>query len=313
MGWILQDLKSWNYRIADVRYRENLDRSPAIFETGAARQIDFATRLEAAEALGQAGDPRLDPDKDNWVKVEGGPFWMGAQNEDAGGRNYDERAWGNQSPVKRVTVQAFCLGRYPVTVFEYERFVKAGGYRRKEPWTAVGHERFAEPDNWRRQLEHPNRPVVGVSWHEAAAYCQWAPEDGCPLNQSGNARRDAAERVFAVRGGNEEPDEHRANFVPGGGPGYPTPVGLYPGGATPSAIDDLAGNVHEWVQDGHGKYSETEAKNPRGPEEGKRKMLRGGARVNPARLLRVSDRASGGPEARDIDLGFRCARNVNSN
>ena len=72
VGRILQDLKSWNYRIADVRYRENLDRMVAIFDAETARDIDFATRLEAAEALGQAGDPRLE--RNNWVKVEGGLF-----------------------------------------------------------------------------------------------------------------------------------------------------------------------------------------------------------------------------------------------
>ena len=57
LGWrrILQDLKSWNYRIVDARYREHLHRVLAIFDARVARQIDFATRLEAADALGQAG------------------------------------------------------------------------------------------------------------------------------------------------------------------------------------------------------------------------------------------------------------------
>src|SRR5205823_6763097 len=117
VGRILQDLKSWNYRIADVRYRENLDRLLAIFDAKTARHIDFLTRLEAAEVLGQAGDPRLE--QDNWVKVEGGLFWMGAQKKDAGGRNHDEEADDDESPVHRVAVPAFCLGRYPVTVVEY--------------------------------------------------------------------------------------------------------------------------------------------------------------------------------------------------
>jgi hypothetical protein len=80
VGRILQDLKSWNYRIADVRYRENQDHMLAIFDPETARQIEFQTRLEAAEAFGQAGDPRLG--RDNWVRVEGGPFWMGAQSKD---------------------------------------------------------------------------------------------------------------------------------------------------------------------------------------------------------------------------------------
>ena len=57
-------------------------------------KLDFATRLEAADAIGQAGDPRLDHnDPAYWVRVEGGPFWMGAQKADPKGRNYDPEAY----------------------------------------------------------------------------------------------------------------------------------------------------------------------------------------------------------------------------
>jgi formylglycine-generating enzyme required for sulfatase activity len=304
VGRILQDLKSWNYRIADVRYRENLNRLPAIFDVEMARNIHFATRLEAAEALGQAGDPRLE--QDNWVKVEGGLFRMGAQKKDAGARNYDEEAYDDESPVHRVAVPAFCLGRYPVTVFEYERFVADGGYSNKQLWTAGGDGRFTEPGNWRRQLGYPNRPVVWVSWYEAAAYCKWA----------GGRLPTEAEWEWAARcgrdglrypWGNEEPDAQRANFIPG--PGHPTPVGLYPGGATPGGIHDLAGNVWEWVRDWWGEYSKTEAENPKGPQKGDRKVIRGGA-WNIGGRIRVSDRDRFPPEHRYDDQGFRCAREL---
>jgi hypothetical protein len=51
----------------------------AIFELQGARQLDFATRLYAADAIGQSGDPRLDHNgRAYWVRVDGGSFWMGA-------------------------------------------------------------------------------------------------------------------------------------------------------------------------------------------------------------------------------------------
>ena len=305
IGRILQDLKSWNYRIADARYRENLDRVLAIFDVSAARQIDFTTRLEAADALGQAGDPRLE--QHNWVKVEGGWFWMGAQAKDAGGRNYDKEAYEDESPVHRVEAPAFCLGRYPVTVFEYERFVTAGGYGKERHWTAGGYGGFTEPGNWQRQLRYPNRPVVEVSWHEAAAYCKWA-EGRLPMEAEWEYAARCGRDGVRYPWGNEEPDEYRANFT--GGPGHPTPVGLYLGGATPSEIHDLAGNVWEWVEDWWGEYSKTEAKNPKGPEKGDMKVVRGGAWFSDARGLRVSSRDWLRPVSRSSDLGFRCAREV---
>ncbi|MGA3025730.1 MAG: SUMF1/EgtB/PvdO family nonheme iron enzyme [Bryobacteraceae bacterium] len=306
VGRILQDLKSWNYRIADVRYRENLDRVLPIFEAEAARHIDFATRLEAADALGQAVDPRLE--QDNWVKVEGGWFWMGAQDKDPGGRNYDEEAYPDESPVHPVEVPAFLLGRYPVTVFEYERFVAAGGYRDKQPWTAGGLGRSTEPLDWRRQLAYPNRPVVGVSWYEAAAYCKW-DRGRLPTEAEWECAARCGRDGVRYPWGNEDPDEHRANFA--GGPGHLTPVGLYPGGATPTGIQDLAGNVWEWVQDWWvDEYSGTEARNPKGPEQGNVRVLRGGAWGGNARFLRVSDRSRNVPEGRYVDLGFRCVREL---
>ena len=305
VGRVLQDLKSWNYRVADARYQENLDRVLPIFDVETARRLDFKTRLEAADALGQAGDPRLE--QDNWVKVEGGRFLMGAQKEDAGGSNYDEEAYELESPVHPVAVSAFYLGRYPVTVFEYERFMAAGGYRKPQFWTEGDHGQFTEPGNWRRQLAYPNRPVVEVSWHEAAAYCQWA----------GGRLPTEAEWECAARGGREAvrypwgngaPDEQRANY--GGGAGHPTPVGLYPPGAAPGGIHDLAGNVWEWVQDWYEAYPNEELDNPRGPARGDAKVARGGAWDDSPWVLRVSYRGWVVPVNRDDYLGFRCAREL---
>jgi formylglycine-generating enzyme required for sulfatase activity len=299
IGRILQDLQSWNYRIADPRYQANLDRMIEIFDAKAVREIDLQTRLEAAGALGQAGDPRLL--KENWVRVEGGKFRMGAQRPD------DPEAYEDESPVHQVEVSPFFIGCYPVTVFEYERFVAADGYAKEKFWKAGGYGQFAAPGHWQRQFRYPNRPVVEVSWYEAAAYCAWV----------GGRLPTEAEWECAARGGregarypwgNERPDQYRANFSEEG-PGQPTPVGMYPEGAT-QGLYDLAGNVFEWTADWWGGYSEAAAPNPRGPEKGSGKVIRGGSWGGDARWLRVSVRSRVDAGVRDDSFGFRCVREL---
>ena len=67
LGAILRDLEAWNYEFKDPKYGENLRRCLGIFDAAEASAIPFETRLEAAEAIGKAGDPRLG--ENNWVRV----------------------------------------------------------------------------------------------------------------------------------------------------------------------------------------------------------------------------------------------------
>jgi formylglycine-generating enzyme required for sulfatase activity len=141
-------------------------------------------------------------------------------------------------------------------------------------------------------VQHPNRPVTGVSWYDAAAYCAWA----------GARLLSEAEWERAARGpegrkhpwGKEEPDKKRVNF--GMKVGIPTPVGLFPAGATPEGVADMMGNVWEWVEDWY--------------ERDKVRALRGGSFFTNAGLLRAALRGNYEPGYRDIDIGFRCVRDV---
>jgi formylglycine-generating enzyme required for sulfatase activity len=115
-------------------------RVMGIFDAQQSATVPLKVRVAAAEALGQAGDPRLRGN--NWVRIPAGTFVMGEGN------------WAHE-----VELDAYRIGRYPVTVEEYGRYVEEGG---------------REPKDWDKQLEYPNRPVVYVSWHDAKAYCEWA-------------------------------------------------------------------------------------------------------------------------------------------
>ena len=148
------------YTVGDKRYAESLALVMDIFDPEKSKSVPFKDRLAAAEALGQAGDPRLA--KQEWVIIpESRNYWIGAQNTDPKGRNYDKETYGDE-PLRKVNLASFRIGKYPVTVAQYETFVEEG--------TAPNR----EPANWQEQQEHPNWPVVGVTWHQATAYCEWA-------------------------------------------------------------------------------------------------------------------------------------------
>jgi formylglycine-generating enzyme required for sulfatase activity len=293
IGTLRKDLAAWQYRMENTdlwpRYQTLLREVEDIFGKERAYQIPFDVRLDAANALGQAGDPRLE--RDNRVPLPGGRFSMGAQKDDPRASNFDDQAYEDESPVKEFEVAPFSMGRYPVTVAEYQRFIEEQGYETEMYWHAggFGDVREMQPKDWEGQREHPNRPVVGVSWYEASAYCAFA----------GGRLPKEAEWEFAARDGrrdvrypwgNDESNERHANYGYEGSPGSPTPVGLYPAGGTPSGIQDMAGNVWEWVEDDYDKD---------------RKVLRGGAWIDYVRVLRVSFRNGYRPIVRLNLIGFR--------
>src|SRR5262249_22879470 len=79
----------------------------------------------------------------------------------------------------RLSLGAFRIGRYPVTVAQYRLFVADGAYDDPRWWMPQGWDwenklSISEPAYWDdERYNTPNQPVVGVSWYEAAAFCAW--------------------------------------------------------------------------------------------------------------------------------------------
>jgi len=187
----------------------------------------------------------------------------------------------NESPEHKVSVDAFWLGQTEVTNEQYRRFIDAGGYDERGFWSEDGwrwasNNKVHGPELWDELgLNEPERPVVGVSWYEAEAYCRWA----------GGRLPTEAEWEYAARGG-----PVGSGFVYSGSSNLdevawyadnsegqiqlvrqknPNELGLY----------DMSGNVWEWVADWYGAkyYRSSPGLNPTGPARREFKVLRGGS------------------------------------
>ncbi len=355
---IVRDLSPFQYQPSDPRYRQTFTEVMRIFELEPSKSVPVNLRIETAEALGRAGDPRLTDDKLRWVEINGGKFLIGAQQQDKNAPNYDADAHANENPPQWVEVDTFKIRRYPVTVQEYAVFIEDDGYAQhqcqcastpltmKVPhgkrritslpgmlsvlswqprwWLPKSFGRWQEPKDWQRQLEHQNRPVVRVSWFEAMAYCAWLTDSSRRLGKLTSKElirlATEAEWEWAALGstagrfpwGDAEPTSERFNYSYN--VGEPTPVGVYPMGATPEGVLDLAGNVWEWCADGYDGYyyqachSRGTVKNPVGPASGAGRVLRGGSWANYARNCRSAYRFSLQPDSTNFNTGFRCAR-----
>jgi hypothetical protein len=127
LGAMFEDLRIWSYLPADKRYEAHLHAVGGIFHKAKSARFDFRTRLEAAEALGQAGDPRLR--QNNWVRIEAAEFSMGAQSRNPKAANFDAEAFDRESPVRRISISPFFIARYLLTVEEYGQFADSGPCR----------------------------------------------------------------------------------------------------------------------------------------------------------------------------------------
>src|SRR5262249_9410404 len=159
---MFRDLSPVDYQPPGTHYGDLLQRVQAIFERARSESVPLEARIAAADALGQAGDTRLDlHHSDYWVTIPTGRFLMGAQNHDSGGPNFDAKALEDESPVHEVYLDEYRIAPYPVTVGQYQSFVEDEGYAERRWWSAGGFGAFTEPEEWEQQLPYPARPVVG--------------------------------------------------------------------------------------------------------------------------------------------------------
>ena len=225
-----------------------------------------------------------------WVSIPGGSFAMGADDSDA-------FPW--EKPIRRVTLSPFRMARTETTVGQYAACVAAGRCSAPSCTSSTG----------------DDHPVACVDWQQSKDFCQW----------SGGRLPTEAEWEYAARGddgrkfawGNPAPSARRANCAESlcaDGFEGTSPVGSFPDGRSPFGLDDMAGNVWEWVSDWFDvdAYESSATSDPTGPSSGTTRVDRGDRGGSfgddDVRSLRAANRSNFTPSYAYAALGFRCAR-----
>jgi len=249
------------------------------------------------------------------VYVPAGEFQMGSTDADVDAaldlcNQYRDdcrrERFEREQPAHPVALDGFWIDRTEVTNAQYARCVADGDCEESK---------LADDS----RFNGPHYPVVGVNWHNAAAYCKWA---GARLPTE-------AEWEYAARGPKrwtfpwgDSLDASRLNFCDvncdldwraveyDDGYRYTAPVGSYPEGASWCGAFDMAGNVWEWMNDWYQAdyYSVSPYSNPQGPDSGSFKVLRGGAWYYSWNYVRAAYRTGNNPHYSYFSgiVGFRC-------
>jgi formylglycine-generating enzyme required for sulfatase activity len=223
-----------------------------------------------------------------------------------------------EQPIHRVYLDAFMIGKYPVTNEEFKEFIEAEGYKSEDLWTPEGwnwlkKENITEPRYWHdREWNGPNFPVVGVGWYEASSYAEWLSQmTGVKYSLPTEAQWEKAARgsTGLVYPWGSTFDKNLCNSGETG-LGRTSPVGLFPGGKSPYGCMDMAGNVWEWCSDWfeEDSYKKSPAKNPGGPSDGSRRVVRGGGWAIGDWCCRAASRYWLHPAGRVVVLGFSLVR-----
>ena len=199
----------------------------------------------------------------------------------------------DEAPVHDVFVDAFEMAVHPVTRGAYAEFLSAIPRTPPREWTAA-------------EFSASHLPVVGVSWEDAVAFCDWVGGVRLPTE---------AEWERAARGGVEGEaypwGDDVPPWIPNGGRGPlpgPWPVDLGP--PNRFGVFGIAANVHEWCADWHARdyYARSPAQNPAGPPAGQRRASRGGSWRHALTISRSAARSKLDPTFRYTDYGFRVVR-----
>lgn len=253
--------------------------------------------LIADPGLPQAAGPMIEKDPVEMVIIPAGSFIRGSA--EGQGRK-------DEQPRKKIYLNAFALDKFEVSNQQYQKFVEETLH--KTPFNVYGDGSLFE------ESDIAELPVVQVTWHDAVDYCFWAGKRLPTEAEWEKAAGGTKDQIYPW--GNSEEIETPANFD-GEWRGKQTllDVTTLPQGASPYGIYHMAGNVREWVEDWYAAdyYEMSPNRNPKGPDTGILKVIRGGSWRSFLPDLRVASRGKGGFALKTHGIGFRCARDMKVN
>ncbi len=235
--------------------------------------------------------------------IEPGEFWMGRTHMwliDELGMHLRLRL--DDQPAHLTEMDGFFIDTHEVTNEAYAVFVAETGHRAPFHWIEgqlpEGQERF---------------PVYNVSWEDAVVYCGFVGKRLPTEAEWERAARGGRDRTMYPWGDELRPEteEGATTLARFGLPNGPTEVGSFPRNGF--SLYDVTGNVWEWVDDWYDRhyYSVSPFENPKGPESGSYRVMRGGGWSDgDYRLLALHYRNFTAPDLRSNTIGFRCAQSA---
>ncbi|MEO7113910.1 MAG: bifunctional serine/threonine-protein kinase/formylglycine-generating enzyme family protein [Polyangiaceae bacterium] len=261
------------------------------------------------------------------IKIPGGKFFMGSD---------DPTDPQFERPAHNVTVAPYCMDEFEVTTKKYVACSDGGGCRRAgdtndwEGISASDRKAFDPLCNVKNFSDKGDHPINCVTWQMADEFCK---------SQTGARLPTEAEWEFAARGpdgrkypwgdeaptsgylnacgkecvawGNKHNEEETAMYQ--GDDGFPNtaPVGSFPKGKSRYGVQDVVGNVWEWVSDYYAPYTADAEVDPKGPAAGTEKVIRGGAwNGGYPSWVEPTFRYKDTPTKRSYGIGFRCAKSL---
>jgi formylglycine-generating enzyme required for sulfatase activity len=198
---------------------------------------------------------------------------------------------GTGFPLRRVIVKPFLIAETETTNEQYREYLKETGR--------------AAPAHWKGGEFPPGaalEPVAGVTWQEAADYCQWlSAKLGVTVRLPTEAEWELAARGtqnLKYPWGDEWDNRAAATTETGG---RVRAVKSYPAGRSPFGAYDMAGNVWEWVED----EATDEEGRPKEEEGAKLRVIRGGAATEPRAFVSATARYEVRADKGSARLGFR--------
>lgn len=274
-------------------------------------------------------------------------FTMGSNKVDDQGLQqrygFEQSLFINEHPPHRVEVAAFYIDRLEVSNADYKQFVLSSSHLVPATWVQNGYNvhaaklRTAHIDKLRWiatdyflldrdtqkmdkqallmalfaiQKQRDRLPVSGVSWFDARAYCHAA----------GQRLPREAEWELAARGttgleypwGNTWLADNANTGVNSEADEPKVARGSFAADISPFGVQDMAGNVSEWVADWYQNYPGSRLKDRAFGRL--HRVVRGGAaglgHYALSVFYRAPRRAHALPEMTSTDVGFRCARDV---
>lgn len=304
--------KTWNYNFkikksGTIKYKAyavNKRGKQGKSKTGVL-EIKVET-IECGEFIGKnsQGYDELKSIKDGstMVRISAGEFILGSNK------------YSDEKPELRVFLKGYCIDKFLVTNEQFKRFVDETQYQtdaEKEGygmvrignrWKRVNGANWKRPDGFTSIEGKENHPVVQISYNDALRYCKWANKRLPTEAEWEKAARGPEGNKFPW--GNSEPNDTMVNFD--NFIGSTTLVDKYEKGQSFYGLYDMAGNVYQWCSDWYEKGHRANS-NPKGPESGKERVIKGGSFIEGSESLRSANRDRYEPNYRTYLFGFRCA------